>query len=54
MKEPTRYRMSDGRPSNLDTDIKIPMPRLYPDKIVDDVVPINKQEQNNENTKKGA
>lgn len=53
MKEPTRYRMSDGKPCNLDSTIKRPMPKLYPDKMVDDVFISNKQEQNNEDTKKG-
>ena len=36
MKEPTRYSMSTGKPVKEDTH-KIPMPKLYPDSMSDDV-----------------
>lgn len=36
MKEPTRYSMSTGEPVKEDTN-KIPMPRLYPDSMSDDL-----------------
>lgn len=36
MKEPTRYSMSTGEPVKEDT-YKIPMPRLYPDSMSDDL-----------------